>query len=100
MHPKRDLNISYDEITRYLYWIQKLKLIKSRGDCLALSLLYYRFLSMAGEEPTLFIGFKNEEGHAWVEILGEVVSESPGASRNITPTLVLHAGKSEFSPAQ
>jgi len=92
--------VPHDDIARYISWLKQLRLINSHGDCIALSLLYYRFLSMRGEKPTLFIGFNDNEGHAWVEVLGEVVSEASDVSRKFTPTLELPAGQSKFIPVK
>ena len=96
MQPKRGLKFDAEDITRYLSWLIRLKFIQTHGDCLALSLLYCRYFSIIGAKPTLFIGFKDDEGHAWVEVSGEVISESPEISHNFTPVLMLPAGQSEL----
>ncbi|MBN2045302.1 MAG: lasso peptide biosynthesis B2 protein [Anaerolineales bacterium] len=100
LRSKKRIAIPTEHLLRYLYWLKKLKVIPQRGDCLAQSLLYYRFLTIAGEKPSLVIGFKGQEGHAWVELQGEVISETPQASTGFTPTLALLPGAREFSPLQ
>jgi hypothetical protein len=55
--------------------IYRLRPLRSRDNCLERSLLAYRFLSMAGAQPRLFIGARKGDGgisgHAWVIIDGE-----------------------------
>jgi hypothetical protein len=52
-----------------------------RGDCLHGSLALYRVLSAAGSAPRLVIGFRKDgpaiAGHAWVEVDGRAVLETP-----------------------
>lgn len=100
MQPRRRLKLDAEDITRYLSWLIRLKFIQIKGDCLALSLLYCRYFLMIGAKPTLFIGFKDDEGHAWVEVSGEVISEPPANSHNFTPVLMLPAGQSELIPVK
>lgn len=97
---ERQLTMPKDEILRYLYWLKKLRIINKGGDCLALALLYHRYLMLAGEEPVLYIGFHDSTGHAWVEILGQVVSEPPDDSQKYVPTLLLPAGNKKFIPVK
>ena len=63
-----------------------------RGDCLEAALVLYRELSRAGADPRLVMGFRTEDkrtaGHAWVEVSGAIVGETP-ASPPFVPTVVL-----------
>lgn len=94
------LTISTNDIIRYLYWLQRLKLVTNNGDCLVISMLHYRFLSMIEENPILFIGFHDDKGHAWVELSGEVISEPTDKSKDFKPVLCLLAGESSLSPVE
>jgi len=92
----RQTSFSTLDILTYLNWLKKLRVIKQRGECLAQSLVYYRFLYITGEKPEIVIGFKDVIGHAWVEIFGEVISEAPDKIKDFTPVLILHTGNTEF----
>jgi len=98
MRAKRKASLPPGHITRYLYWLERLKFLHSQGDCLPKSLLCYRFLSLAGASPTLVIGFQNQTGHAWVELDGEVISEPPAISAGFIPALTLRPGMAALSP--
>jgi len=68
---------SLDEATRERVEFLATRLSRT-DDCLERSLVAYRFLSRAGGEPTLFIGFERDaprEGHAWVEVDSRPVAE-------------------------
>lgn len=91
--------ISSQDTLHYFYWLKKLKLIFRRGDCLPAALLLFRFLHIAGGDPRLIIGFKQNIGHSWVELSGVVVSEPAYISSNFIPVLVYQAGSSEFIAA-
>ena len=98
--PKNRLNFDFDELLLFFNWLKRLKIIKTTGDCLPSSLVHYRFLLLTGEEPTLIIGFNNSQGHAWVEISGEIISEPVNKSTNFKPLLYLLAGDTGFSSAK
>jgi Transglutaminase-like superfamily len=55
--------------------------IEKFGNCLDRSLVLYRYLSAVGANPELVVGMKRMqgavEGHAWVEVRGRPVEESP-----------------------
>lgn len=63
------------------------------GNCLERSLLFYRFLSEAGVDPTLVIGVRRDDaavaGHAWIEVDGRVFAE---------PTMADHEPIVRFGP--
>jgi len=95
--PKNRFHINPDEILLYMNWLKRLKFIKITGDCLPVSLVYYRFLLLAGESPKLIIGFNENQGHAWVELSERIISEPEDKSINYKPLLCLRAGESNFS---
>lgn len=95
--PKNRLNFDSGELLLYLNWLKRLKFLKTRGDCLPSSLVYYRFLLIVGEEPTLFIGFNENQGHAWVELSGKVISETLNRPSYFKPMFCLRSGESKFS---
>ena len=68
----------------------------SRDNCLERSLLAYRFLSMAGEDPRLVLGVNasqgNVRGHAWLTLNGRPVFDETG---NDYPPLVVFGPKGE-----
>ena len=53
--------------------------IRALDNCLERSLLVYRFLSRAGAEPELVVGFSRSrgtvQGHAWVIVDGQALYE-------------------------
>ena len=101
VYPKRlQVNTKKDDVLRYVHWLKRLRIIRVEGDCLALSLLSFRYLLAAGEMPELYIGIKDNSGHAWVEVSGHIISESDTVSKNFSPVLVLRAGSSNFTPAK
>jgi hypothetical protein len=69
------------EERRLVRCVVRLSKLAPFGDanCLQRSLLLYRELSRGGADPRLVIGFRRREGrvdgHAWVEVAGDVVGE-------------------------
>jgi hypothetical protein len=64
-------------------------LLPKTGLCLPRALVCYRYLALAGLEPTLLIGFDGHLGHAWVELSGQPFLESPATLRPYRPALTL-----------
>lgn len=75
--PRREQRIA--AIAKRLYHTRP---VTHRDNCLERSLVAYRFLSRAGAEPMLVVGFRREQkdihGHVWVIVDGEPVHETPG----------------------
>lgn len=86
------------DVMKYLGWFNYLNLYGNSGGCLTRALLSYRFLTSAGVEPKLFIGFDGREGHAWIEHSGKIVQESQQTINQFTPVLVLHPGNRTLKP--
>jgi hypothetical protein len=72
--------------------------IPTRDNCLERSLLAYRFLSMAGEDPRLVLGVKSSDGglsgHAWLTLDGTPVYDPVETPRDFPP-LVVFGSKGE-----
>jgi hypothetical protein len=61
------------------------------NNCLDRSLLTYRFLSAAGAEPRLVVGFANDggpvRGHAWITLAGQSLHEPDDVDEEFTPVV-------------
>ena len=84
--------IAPDYVLRYIAWLDSNGLFGIDGYCLVRALVLYRFLSLAGMAPTLLIGFRGSEGHAWVEVEGNAVFEEDPTINDYQPTLILMPG--------
>jgi hypothetical protein len=68
----------------------------SPGNCLARSLVVYRYLSAASLRPELVVGVRRDGegvlGHAWVVVAGRPVAEPEAALTEFTPLIVFGEG--------
>lgn len=85
-------NVQADNVLRYLQWLDGIGVLARSGGCLVRALVCHRYLTFAGMNPALLIGFDGKKGHSWVEIAGEAIHESEGALRRYRPTLVAPPG--------
>jgi len=71
-------------------WACRLWSGRRRGECLERSLVTFRYLSAAGAEPRLVVGFapgdgRGVRGHAWVVVDGQAVDESVNSLADFAP---------------
>ena len=64
------------DVEQCILWLDSTGVWRRQGACLPRALVCRRFLSLAGLEPTLLVGFNGEVGHAWVEVEGAAFQES------------------------
>jgi hypothetical protein len=71
-------------------------------NCLERSLLAYRFLSRAGAEPILVVGFapgaERVRGHAWVVLDGESLNETPESLDGFAPVVAFGRDGAKLPP--
>jgi hypothetical protein len=86
----RDVRLE-EQVVTFARWAARLVRWRAGGNCLERGLITYRYLGLAGANPTLVVGVgKNETGaigHAWVLVDGEPVSEDLPALALYTPML-------------
>ena len=78
-----------NDVMVMLHWLNVLR--SGHGDCLSISLVGYRFLSLSGAYPVMVIGLKPPgNGHAWLEnIDGNLLLEHQANIDGFTPVLRL-----------
>jgi hypothetical protein len=75
-----------------LRWLARSGLLSPDGLCLPRALVCGRYLTLAGLEPTLLVGFAGARGHAWVELGGRAFLESKSELRAYRPALKVPPG--------
>ena len=84
-----------DRVAAFARWIYRRRLLTRDANCLERSLVSYRFLTEAGADPRLVVGFAKADGgvvgHAWVVVGEEPVNDSWTAVSDYVPTI-------EFGP--
>ena len=83
-------------IIQLAFWLYRSRDPKGRGRCLERSLLLVRFLSLCDASPQLVVGVSKRggglRGHAWVNVDGQPVGESPAAVSDFVPVLLASNG--------
>lgn len=73
------------------------------GDCLQTALVLYRELSRTGCQPVLVMGMRRDAGHtaghAWVEVDGVPVDETPGELERFTRVISLAGAGRRIGPS-
>jgi hypothetical protein len=87
--PKGQPTGQRDDVRRYLRLQRALAGRLRLTNCLPRALLAYRFLTLAGESPTLVVGMGVGVGHAWVEIDGAPLYENLSHLQRFQPILTL-----------
>lgn len=94
----KHMNVGLQDVLRNADWFNYFKLSGNDGDCLIKALILHRYLSMAGANSNLLIGFRGNVGHAWVEISGKAIRESTDTQIKYTPTMVVKTGSRNLIP--
>ena len=87
-----------DDVLALANTLTRLLPLPSSGNCLARSLLAYRYLARGGFDPTLAVGISLPEngtpaGHAWIELAGAPMRE-PGGVAHFTRVVAFASGGS------
>jgi len=91
-------NISRREVTRNMRWLDAGSLFGSDGTCIVRSLMYFRFMNLAGVPTNLVIGLNEMGGHAWVEANGSVLFDACDINERFSPILLVKHGESRLEP--
>lgn len=67
-----------NDVVACCQWLDDMGVWRRQGACLPRALVCRRYLSLAGLDPVLLIGFNGEAGHAWVELDGAAYLERAG----------------------
>lgn len=94
---RREPDLAFEDIARYIGWLDYVGLLGRHGNCLPRALVCHHFLTLAGEEPVLFIGFTGEEGHAWIEDNGKPILEAAATINEYEKSLNLLPGSRKFT---
>jgi transglutaminase superfamily protein len=89
--PERVVAITF--LARRIYRVRP---FLRRDNCLERSLLTYRFIAMAGMEPSLVVGARKSDeqiqGHAWVTVEGQPLMDGHEAPEQFTSLTEFGAG--------